>query len=81
MSPFDFLSICFVGVAVLNLFLIGKRGWRAVGLSVSAALCALATYLWERDSSGLSKWLLAGAGGVFLAVVFYESGKRKLDPK
>jgi hypothetical protein len=81
MSPFDFLAICFVGVAALNLFLIRKRGWRAVGLAIAAAICAAAAYQWERDTSDLSKWLLAGAGGVFLAVVFYESAKRKLDPK
>ena len=81
MRPFDFLAIGFLGVAVLNLFLVRKRGWRAIGLAVAAVLCAYAAYLWERDAGNLPKWLMAAAAGVFMAAVFYEAGRRKTSPK
>ena len=81
MSPFDFLAYAFFGVAALNLFLLKKRGLRAVGIGVAAVFCAIAASLWERSDSSLPKWLLAAAGGVFLATVFYEAGKRKIEPK
>ena len=75
--PFDFFAGGFAAVSVLNLFLIRKRGWRAIGLSVAAMLCAAAAYLWERDAGATPIVLLAAAGCVFLATVFYESGRRK----
>lgn len=81
MRQFEFLAIAFAGVAVLNLALIQRRGWRAVGTAGAASICAAAAYLWERDPGALPKWLLAAAGGVFLATVFYESGRQKPDPK
>ena len=80
-KPFDILAIGFLGVAVLNIFLVGKRGARAIGLAIAASLCAGAAYLWERDAGGVPTWLLAGAAGVFLATVLYESGRRKMDQK
>jgi drug/metabolite transporter (DMT)-like permease len=81
MKPFEFLAIAFVAVGVMNIFLIHKRGWRAVGLALAAALCAAACYLWEKDAGRLPTWLLAGAAGVFLATVLYEAGRKKMDPK
>ena len=81
MSPFDYLACGFLAVAFLNIFLLRKRGLRAAGIGLAAIICSVAAYLWERDDSSAPKWLLAAAGGVFLATVFYESGKRRIEPK
>jgi hypothetical protein len=81
LNYFDMIAAGFTAVAVLNLLLWRQKGSRALGLAAASAAFAVASYLWQRDETGLPKWLAAAGVGLFLATVLYESAKRKIEPK
>lgn len=81
MRPFDLFAMGFAAVAVLNLAMIPKRGFRAATLAIVSALCAAASYLWDRTENSSPKWILAVAMGVLLGSLLYQSTKRKSERK